>query len=124
MLKTERRAVARYRAKIAVQIKMDEYEFDAMSMEISLRSLSAVCDGNVANKVFNRYIQVTPGENIAADIQIKIPQGRGLVKSIKCQTRVISVSRISQSSYVVGFSIMDFDGEGLELWQGYISTKH
>jgi hypothetical protein len=124
VLKTERRAVARYRVKIAVQIEIDEYEFDAMSIEISLLGLSAVCDGNIANKVFNQHIKVTPGENIAADIQLKISQGRGLVKTIKCQARVISVSRISQSSYVVGFNIIEFDSEGQELWQNFISSKH
>ena len=123
-MKTERRAVARYQAKIAVQIEMDEYEFDAMSMEISLLGVRAVCDGNIANKVFNQYIKVTPGENLTAGMKIKIPQGRGLVKTIKCQTRVISVSRISQSSYVVGFNIKEFYGEGQELWENYISTKH
>lgn len=123
-MKIERRAVARYRAKIAVQIEMDEYEFDAMSMEISLLGLSAVCDGNVANKVFNRYIKVTPGENLAAGMQIKIPQGRGLVKTIVCETRVISVNRISQSSYIVGFNIAEFQSDGKELWADYISAKH
>ncbi len=123
-MKTERRAVARYRAKIAVQIEMDEYEFDAMSMEISLLGLRAVCDGNIANKVFNQYIKVTPGENITAGMQIKIPWGRGLVKTIQCQTRVIFVNRISQSSYVVGFNITKFQDEGQELWQDYIATKH
>ena len=43
----------------------------------SLRGLSAVCDGGAANQVFSQYIQVTPGENIAASLQIKIPQPRG-----------------------------------------------
>ena len=123
-MKTERRAVARYRAKIAVQIDMDDYSFDANSMEISLQGLRIICEGSVANKIFNRYIQVTPGENITADIQIKTPKPRGLTDTLKCRTRVISVSRISQSSYVVGFNIIEFDGDGKELWQDYISMKH
>jgi len=123
-LKTERRAVARYRAKLAVQINMDEYSFDATSMEVSMRGLRIICEGSTANKIFNRYIQVTPGENIAADIHIKIPKPRGLTDTVKCLTRVISVNRASQSSYIVGFNIIEFDEDGRELWGHYISTKH
>ena len=101
MLKTERRAVARYRAKIAVQIEMDDYEFDAKSMEISLVGMRVVCDGGVTSGLFNKYIKVTPGENVTAVLQIKIPKDRGLVNTIAAKARVTSVSRISQSSYVV-----------------------
>jgi len=123
-LKTERRAVACYRAKLTVQINMDEYGFDATSMEISMLGLRIICEVPTANKIFNRYIQVTPGENIAADIHIKIPKPRGLTDTVKCLTRVISVNRASQSSYIVGFNIIEFDEDGQELWGNYISTKH
>lgn len=123
-LKIERRAFARYRAKLAVQIDMDDYSFDATSMDVSLRGLRIVCEGPTANKIFNRYIQVTPGENITADIQIKAPNQSGLTDTLKCCARVISVSRISQSSYGVGFNIIEFDEDGQELWRVYISKKH
>ena len=123
-MKTERRAVARYQAKLTVQIDMDDYRFEATSKEISLRGLRIICEGSTANKIFNRYIQVTPGENIAADIQIKVPKANGLADALSCRTKVISVSRISQSSYEVGFNIIEFDDNGQELWQDYISTKH
>jgi len=123
-LKTERRAVARYRAKLDVQIDIDEYSFDAVSMEVSLRGLRIVCEGLLANKIFSRYLQVTLGENIAANIQIKIPRKHDLTDTLKCNTRVISVNRISQSSYVVGFNIIDFDEDALESWEAYIAKRH
>ncbi len=123
-MKTERRAVARYTAKLVVQISMDDYRFEAASKEVSLHGLRIICEGQIANKVFNRYIQVTPGENIAADIQIKTPKANGLEDTLCCRTKMISVSRISQSGYEVGFNIMEFDDNGQELWQDYISTKH
>lgn len=123
-MKTERRAVARYKAKLVVQINMDEYSFSATSMEISLEGLRIVCEGS-ENSIFNRYIQVTPGENIVANIEIKIPKSKGLLaETLICQTRVISVSRISQNSYIVGFNIVEFNGEGQAVWQDYISKKH
>ena len=123
-MRTERRAVARYQVKLVVQISMDDYRFEATSKEVSLHGLRIICEGPVANKIFNRYIQVTPGENIAADIQIKIPKANGLADTLCCQTRMISVNRISQSGYIVGFNIMGFDNNAQELWQNYISTKH
>lgn len=123
-MKTERRAVARYRAKLTVQINMDEYSFDATSIEVSMRGLRIICEGPTANKIFNRYIQVTPGENIAADIQIKTPKPRGLTDTVKCLAKVISVNRASQSSYIVGFNIIEFVEDSRELWGDYIATKH
>lgn len=123
-MKTERRAVARYRAKLNVQINMDEYSFDATSMEVSMRGLRIICEGPTANKIFNRYIQVTPGENIAAEIHIKTPKPRGLTDTVKCLTKVISVNRSSQSSYVVGFNIIEFVEDSRELWGDYIATKY
>jgi len=123
-LKTERRAFARYRAKLAVQIDMDDYSFDATSMDVSLRGLRIVCEGPTASNIFNRYMQVIPGENITADIQIKVPNQSGLTDTLKCRARVISVSRISQSSYEVGFNIIELDEGDQEPWQDYISKKH
>ena len=123
-MKTERRAVARYKAKLDVQIDMDEYSFDAVSMEVSLRGLRIVCEGLLANKIFNRYLRVTPGENITANIQIKIPRQHDLTDILKCHVRVISVNRISQSSYVVGFNIIEFDEDDLESWKTYIAKRH
>jgi hypothetical protein len=122
-LKTERRAVARYRTKLAVQIDMDDHKIDAKSMEISLHGLRVVCEGSSANKIFNKYIQVTPGENITANIQIKIPKQRDVLDTVNCLSRVISVNRISQSRYLVGFNIVNCDSEGQKLWKDYISTK-
>lgn len=123
-MKTERRAVARYRAKLDVQIDMDEYSIDAASMEVSLRGLRVVCEGLLANKIFSRYLQVTPGENITANILIKIPRQHNLTEALKCHTRIVSVNRVSQSSYVVGFNIINFEGDAVESWQAYIAKRH
>ena len=123
-MKTERRAVARYQAKLDVQIEIDGYCFDAVSMEVSLRGLRIVCEGIHANKIFSQYLQVTPGENITAGIEIKTPRQHDLTDTLKCHTRVISVNRISQRSYVVGFNIIEFDDEGLESWKAYITKRH
>lgn len=123
-MKTERRAVARYRAKLAVQIDMDDYSFGATSSEVSLRGLRIICEGSTANKILSRYLQVTPGENITASIQIEIPKRHNLNDTLKCHTRVISVNRISQSSYIVGFKIIEFDEDGLECWKTYIAKRH
>ncbi len=122
-MKTERRAIARYRAKLRVQIEMNDYQFDAMTTEVSLRGLRALCEGPVSNTVFNQYIQVTPGANISANIQIKVPSPRGTADNIKCDARVISVNRIAQSSYIVGFKIHELQSESLECWQEYIATR-
>ncbi len=123
-MQAERRAVARYRSKLTVQIEMDDYSFDATSMEVSLLGLRVVCDGPIAKSLFSRYLQVTPGENITASVVIKIPNKNSLTDSLKCLCRVISVNRISQSSYVVGFNIVEFDDDKLHFWENYISTQH
>lgn len=123
-MQAERRAVARYKIKLAVQIEIDDYSFEATSMEVSLLGLRIVCEGPLAKNLFSRYLQVTPGENVTANILIKIPGNNGSTDSLKCITRVISVNRVSQNSYVVGFSIIDFDDEKLYLWENYISTQH
>ena len=122
-MKTERRAMARYRAKLSVQIEMSEYRFEAMTTEVSLQGLRVLCEGPVSNTVFNQYIQVTPGANISANIQIKVPSRRGLANNIACDARVISVNRIAQNSYIVGFKINELDPQSLERWQGYIATR-
>ena len=123
-MKTERRAFARYQAKLEVQIDMDDYRFDATSMDVSLQGLRIFCEGPTASNIFNRYIQVTPGENVTADIQIKVPNHSGLTDALKCQAKVIFVSRASQSSYVVGFNIIEFYENDQDTWQVYISNKH
>ena len=122
-MKTERRAVARYREKLSVQIDMDDYRFDAATTEISLQGLRILCAGPVAKSVFNRYIQVTPGENVTASVQIKIPKSNDSIDILESQTKVITVNRVSQESYIVGFKITEFDEEDQEKWHKYISTK-
>jgi hypothetical protein len=121
-LQAERRAVARYKSKLAVQIEIDDYIFDATSMEVSLLGLRIVCEGTVAKNLFSRYLQVTPGENVTAKISIKIPNN-DVMDTLKCLTRVISVHRISQSSYVVGFNIVEFEDEKLHHWENFIAVQ-
>ena len=123
-MKTERRAVARYRAKIPVRIEIDDYRFDATTTEISLQGLRILCSGPVANSVFNQYIQVTPGENITANININISNAVDLADTLNCQTRVITVNRVSQDSYIVGFKIIEFFDDGFDRWHEHIATKH
>ena len=121
-MQAERRAVARYKSKLAVQIEIDDYIFDATSMEVSLLGLRIVCEGTVAKNLFSRYLQVTPGENVTAKISIKIPNN-DVMDTLKCLTRVISVHRISQSSYVVGFNIVEFEDEKLHHWENFIAVQ-
>ena len=123
-MKTERRAVARYRSKLSVLIDMDGYRFDATTTEISLQGLRIVCSGPVANSIFNKYIQVTPGENITANIQINISNKHELSDTLNCLTSVITVNRVSQDSYIVGFKIIKFDDDQLDQWHKYIADKH
>ncbi len=122
-MQAERRAVARYKSKIAVQVEIDDYSFDATSMEVSLLGLRIICEGTLAKNLFSRYLQVTPGANVTAKILINIPNNNGTTDSLTCLTRVISVNRISQSSYVVGFNVIEFDDDKLHLWENYISTQ-
>jgi len=114
--------VARYKAKLLVKIEMNDYSFNATTTEVSLQGLRILCEGGVSKAVFSQYIQVTPGENISADIQVHVPGKRGLVSNFKCAASLMSVSRISQDSYDVGFKINRLDEDGYEVWQNYIST--
>jgi hypothetical protein len=123
-LQAERRAVARYKSKLAVQVEIDDYKFDAISMEVSLLGLRVVCEGSLARNLFSRYLQVTPGENVTAKILINIPNNDDMTDTLKCMTRVVSVHRISQRSYVVGFNIVEFDDDKLHYWENYISLQH
>ena len=123
-MKTERRAIARYRAKLSVQIEMSEFLFDAMTTEVSLQGLRVLCEGPVSNKVFKKYIQVTPGANISANIQIIAPSTHGENNNVSCHANVISVNRIAQSSYLVGFKINVVEPKSLEYWQEYIASRH
>lgn len=121
-MKGERRAVARYRAKLPVEIEMGGHKFEnAASIEISLAGIRIACNGPVAGRILHQYIQVTPGENITANIQIKIPEATGLVNNIHCRTRVISVNRASQARYIVGLKFLEFDGYSQLVWTNYIS---
>ncbi len=122
-MQAERRAVARYKSKLAVQIEIDDYIFDATSMEVSLLGLRIICEGSIAKNLFSRYLQVTPGENVTAKISIKIPDNNDVTDTLKCLTRVISVHRISQSSYVVGFNIVEFEDEKLHHWENFIAVQ-
>ena len=121
-MQAERRAVARYKSKLAVQIEIDDYIFDATSMEVSLLGLRIICEGSIAKNLFSRYLQVTPGENVTAKISIKIPNN-DVMDTLKCLTRVISVHRIYQSSYVVGFNIVEFEDEKLHHWENFIAVQ-
>lgn len=123
-MKTERRAVARYRSKLSVLIDMDGYRFNATTTEISLQGLRIVCTGPVANSIFNKYIQVTPGENITANIQINISNKHEVSDLLNCHTSVITVNRVSQDSYIVGFKITNFDDNQLDQWHKYITDKY
>ena len=122
-MQAERRAVARYKSKLAVQIEIDDYIFDATSMEVSLLGLRIICEGSIAKNLFSRYLQVTPGENVTAKISIEIPDNNDVTDTLKCLTRVISVHRISQSSYVVGFNIVEFEDEKLHHWENFIAVQ-
>ena len=123
-MRIERRAVARYRTKLFVQIEIDDYKFDATTTEISLQGLRVLCKGSIANSAFNQYIRVTPGENVVANILIKAPQKSGLAISLKCHAKVITINRLSQDCYVVGFSVIDFLGNGQDHWHELIAKKH
>ena len=123
-MRSERRMVARYSAKLPAVIEMDEYSFDAIATEVSIQGLRILCEGPVPRTVFSKYIQATPGANITANVKIKVTSRRGLANNILCHTRVISVSRVSENSYLVGFKIDQLDDKAQELWQDYISTRH
>ena len=123
MQKLERRAVARYRVKLPVDVEMDGYTIsEAISIEISLAGIRLACEGPVAGKLLNKYIQVTPGENITANIEIKLPNPSGVTQNLHCKARVVSVNRASQVRYNVGFKFLKFDDDSQQYWQDYIST--
>ncbi len=123
MKKIERRAVARYREVLTIDVEMDGYDIkEATSIEVSLAGVRLACEGPVAGKVLNKYVQVTPGANIIANLQIKIPSNTGIPGNICCKCRVISVNRVSQDCYHVGFNILEFSQGQKNLWQNYISN--
>lgn len=122
-MKVERRAVARYAVKLVVQLDMDEFSFAARSVEISTQGLRVVCEGVPASSIFRPYIRVTPGENIIAEMKIEIPKPNGLVNSLICRAKLVSVNRVSQSNYVAGFNIIKFANNDLKIWQDFITTK-
>lgn len=121
-MKNERRAAARYRAKLPVEIEVNGYTIEeAVSSEVSLAGIRIDCEGPSAARILNRYIQVTPGENIAAKVNIKVPKNTGSAKKIHCCTRVVSVSRASQVRYVVGLEFIEFKEGSQKDWIVYIS---
>ena len=122
-MKPERRAVSRYRIKLPVELEMENCLFEtSASVEISIGGISVICEGHAAGRVLNQYIQVTPGENITANILIKIPQSTGLHNNVRCLTRVISVNRISQLRYVVGLKYLSFEQNSQQYLNEYIAT--
>ena len=117
----ERRAVARYRNKLPVEINIDEQIYkDATSMEISLTGMRISCEGGLAGILFSKHIQVTPADNLFAKLVIKTPKSTGLIDNIYCVAKVISVNRVSQSCYVVGLKFLEFKDDCQEMWQNYI----
>ena len=122
-MKTERRAVVRYSAKLPVEIEMGGYILDAVSIELSITGMRIACEGPIASNILNRYILVTPSENITANIHIKIPAARGLANTAHCRVKVISVHRVSQICYLVGLNIVEFEDDGQEIWAEHISKK-
>ncbi len=123
MKKIERRAIPRYHVKLAVDVTLDNSTIQGgTSAEASFAGIQIVCEGPIAGKLLNKYIQVTPGKNLIAKLQIKILNKNGIYQIITCGARVVSVNRISQSSYKVGFNFLEFE-EGDEVyWQNFIST--
>lgn len=122
-MKQERRAVARYRVRLPVEFEMQDCIFEtSASVEISVSGVGVTCEGHAAGRILNQFIQVTPGENITANILIKIPQSSGMPNNVRCKTRVISVNRISQHRYVVGLKYLSFEQNGQQILQDYIST--
>lgn len=121
-MKNERRAVVRYRAKLSVEVEVNGYTIEeAISSEVSLAGIRIDCEGPLAGRILNRYLQVTPGENIAAKVNIEVPKNAGIVKNIYCSARVISVSRVSQVRYIIGLKFLEFKEDSQKDWIDYIS---
>ncbi len=121
----QRRAVARYHDKLPVEINIDGQVYnDAATMEISLEGLRISCDGGLAGSLFSKHIQVTPGENLFAELVIKTPKSTGLINNIYCSAQVISVNRVSQALYVIGFMFLEFRDDCKNIWQSYIDSKN
>ena len=124
-MKGERRAVARYRDKLPVEIDIDGQVYrDAASIEISLTGLRILCEGGHASNLFSKHIQVTPAENLFANLVIKTSTQTGLINNIYCVAKLISVNRVSQSSYLIGFQFLEFKDDCQEVWQNYIANKN
>ena len=124
-MKDDRRAVARYRDKLPVEIDIDGQVYkDAASIEISLTGLRILCEGGLASSLFSKHIQVAPAENLFANLVIKIPESTGLINNIYCVAKVISVNRVSQSSYLIGLKFLEFRDDCQEAWQNYIANKN
>ncbi len=123
-MKDERRAVARYRDKLPVEIDIDGQVYkDAASVEISLTGLRVSCEGGLAGSLFSKHIQVTPADNLFANLVIKIPASTGLISNIYCVAKVISVNRVSQTRYLIGLKFLEFRDDCQDMWQNYITSK-
>jgi len=122
-VKNERRAMARYRDKLSVAVKIDESLLQAHAIEISLAGVRIECEGGVANYVFSRYIQVMPGENITAILDIDLINQQGLSEILNAKAKLISVNRVAQARYVVGFEFLELFETGPDNWKQYIASK-
>lgn len=123
-MKSERRAVARYSDKLQVEIEIDGLICnDAISMDISLAGARLFCEGGLARNIFTKHIKVTPGDNLSANLVIKIPKPIDQIDNIYCEAAVIYVNRASQSSYVVGLKFSEFKNDSKELWESYIQQQ-
>ena len=117
MRKVERRAVPRYRVKLPIDVEIDdEIMQETTSIEVSLAGVRLACEGPIARRLLNKYIQVTPGKNVTAKLKIKTPD------TIECKARVVTVNRISQNCFNVGLNFLDFEDDCYECWQSYISN--
>ncbi|MGI9227504.1 MAG: hypothetical protein ACR2PU_01815, partial [Gammaproteobacteria bacterium] len=68
-------------------------------------------------------IQVTPAENLFANLVIKIPASTGLISNIYCVSKVISVNRVSQTRYLIGLKFLEYRDDCQDMWQNYIASK-
>lgn len=124
-MKGERRAVARYRDKLPVEIDIDGQVYkDAASVDISLTGLRVSCEGGFTGSLFSKHIQVTPADNLFANLVIKIPASTGLISSICCVAKVISINRVSQTHYLIGLKFLEFRDDCQEIWNNYIANKN
>ncbi len=93
----------------------------AISKEVSIAGIRVICEGELANTLFGRYILVTPGANVTVNMEMKVPDKKANVSTVECRGKVISVNRTSQSRFLVGIEFLEFDEECEIIWGNYIS---